>query len=248
MFYAVIYETIPFKSTKNGCFLMNLSIFVIIILISMPIIFVYGESTQDLDFMIYKGIQYNKLGDYETAISIFDDVLKKDKNNVQALVELGNSYVSLEKYNKAINRFYNALQIEPSNSNALYGLQNALLETTSYRYGFLDGVLEINVHDSQGGLVAYLQTSQIKALKHPISEKLVESWPVSKIVHRGNQDYSIHQKEFVQVLDYDTILGFHEIPFSDKMDLPLASTWHYQIPAEKGDVVSYLYSFYRPVS
>jgi len=227
---------------------MNISLCAIIILFSIPIIFVYGQSEPDIDFMIYKGIQYTKLGDYETAISIFENVLKKDKNNVQALVELGNLYSSLEKYNKSINLFDRALRIEPDNNLALYGLQISLLKTAWYRYGFLDGVLEITVHDSQGGLVAYLQTSQIKALKHSLSEKLVESWPVSKIVHRNNQDYSVHQKEFVKVLDYDTILGFHEIPFSDKMDLPLASTWHYQIPAEKGDVVSYVYSFYRPVS
>jgi len=112
----------------------------------------------------------------------------------------------------------------------------------------LDGVLEIKVYDSQGGLIAYLQTSKIKALKHTMSEKLVESWPVSKVVNRNNQDYFVHQNEFVKLLDRKTILGFHEIPFSDKMDLPLATTWHYQIPVEKGDTVSYVYSIFRPVS
>jgi len=108
----------------------------------------------------------------------------------------------------------------------------ALLKKSSYKKGFLDGVLEIKVHDSQGRLLAYLQTSEIKALNHPISEKFVESWPTSQVVHRNNQDYSIHQIEFEEVLDHDTILGFHELPFSNKMDLPMASTWHYQIPVE----------------
>jgi len=205
-------------------------------------------SIPDLDFMVYKGIQYNTLGDYETAISIFKNVLKKDKNNFEALANLGYSYSLLEKYDRAIKNYESALGIEPNDGTTIYRLQKALLETTSYRYGFLDGVLEIKVYDSQGGLIAYLQTSEIKALKHTMSEKLVESWPVSKVVNRNNQDYFVYQKEFVEVLDKKTILGFHEIPFSDRMDLPLATTWHYQIPIEKGDTVSYVYSFYRPVS
>ena len=209
---------------------------------------VHRASIPDLDFLVYKGIQYNTLGDYETAISIFKNVLKKDKNNFGALANLGDSYSLLQKYNKAILNYESALGIEPNDGTTLYRLQKALLETTAYRYGFLDGVLEIKVYDSQGGLIAYLQTSKIKALKHTMSEKLVESWPIYKTINRNNQDYFVYQKEFVEVLDKKTILGFHEIPFSDKMDLPLATTWHYQIPVEKGDTVSYVYSIFRPVS
>ena len=209
---------------------------------------IHRASIPDLDFMVYKGIQYNTLGDYETASSLFKYVLKKDKNNFDALANLGYSYSLLEKYAKAIKNYESALGIEPNDGTTLYRLQKTLLETTAYRYGFLDGVLEIKVYDSQGGLIAYLQTSEIKALKHTMSEKLVESWPIYKTVNRNNQDYFVYQKEFVQVLDKKTILGFHEIPFSDRMDLPLATTWHYQIPIEKGDTVSYVYSFFRPVS
>jgi len=209
---------------------------------------IHRASKLDLDFMVYKGMQYNTLGDYETAISVFKKVLKKDKNNFEALANLGYSYSLLEKYSQAIKNYESALEIEPNDDTTLYRFQKVLLEKTSYGYGFLDGVLEIKVYDSQGGLIAYLQTSKIKALKHTMSEKLVESWPVSKVVNRNNQDYFVHQNEFVKVLDRKTILGFHEIPFSDKMDLPLATTWHYQIPVEKGDTVSYVYSIFRPVS
>jgi len=206
-----------------------------------------GSAVSDLDFMVYKGIQYNTLGDYEKAASIFDEILKMDARNIHALVNLGHSYFSLEKYNNAIKTYEHVLSIDPNNSDALYRLQLALLKTTSYYSGTFDGLLEIRVHDSNGGLVAYLQSSQMKALKHSISEKFIESWPVSKTIYRNNQDYSIHQNEFVEVITGDTILGFHEIPFSDKMDLPLATTWHYQIPVKKGDVVTYTYSIFRPI-
>jgi len=226
---------------------MNLSLFAIIILFSMPIIFAYGESRQDIDFMIYKGIQYTKLGEYETAISIFENVLNEDKHNVQALVELGKSYSSLKKYDEAIDRFETALRIDQNNFIALYGLQNALVETTSYGYGFVDGILEIKVHDSQGGLVAFQRVTDILALEHKITNNLIEKWPVLKIITRNNQNFALHQQEFVEVLDWDTIIGFHQIHFSETVNLPLASTWFYQIPVEKGDVVTYVYSIFMPL-
>ena len=64
----------------------------------------------------------------------------------------------------------------------------------------------------------------------------------------GNLPPGVHKAEFEEVLEHDSILGFHELPFSNKMDLPLASTWHYQIPVEKGDVVRYTYSILRPIN
>jgi len=121
-----------------------------------------------------------------------------------------------------------------------------LLEVTSYEFGFLDGVLEITVHDFNGGFVAYLRTTKIKAVEHEIVENLVEKWPIIKKINRNNQNFNVHQHEFIKTVGADTIYGFHEIPFSEEVDFPLASTWHYQIPVERGDTVSYVYSIFRP--
>jgi len=57
---------------------------------------IHHASIPDLDFMVYKGTQYNTLGDYETAISIFKKVLKKDNNNFGALANLGYTYSFLK--------------------------------------------------------------------------------------------------------------------------------------------------------
>jgi len=75
----------------------------------------------------------------------------------------------------------------------------------------------------------------------------VDKWPITKEIVRDNKKFEVHQKEFVKVVRADTIYGFHEILYSDKIYLPLASTWHYQIPVERGDVVSYVYSIFRPI-
>jgi len=226
---------------------MKLSWFAITILFSLPVILVYGETESENDILLNKASQHLKLGEYEEAISYYDQILETNPNHVQAVYFKGFSLSMLEKYEESIPYYERVLNIEPYNQIALFRLEDALLRITSYRIGFIQGVLEISVHDSQGGLVAFLRTTDIKAIRHKIIVDLVDKWPVTQEIVRDNKKFEIHQKEFVKVVKADTIYGFHEIPYSDKIHFPLASTWHYQIPVERGDVVSYVYSIFRPI-
>ena len=234
------------KSTEKVSFLMNLKFFAIILLFSVSFVFVYGESEPDIDFMLYKANQYFKLYMHDEAISLYDQVLNEEPDNVEALMNKGNILSYVGKNNEAISYYEKVLKLAPQNQLALFKLQEALLDTTSYKYGFLDGVLEITVHDSNDGLVAYHRTTKILALNHELVVNMVENWPVKKIITLNNQKFSVHQKMFEQVEEKNTIYGFHEIPFSEEVDFTLASAWHYQIPIEKGDVVRYTYSIFRP--
>ncbi len=225
---------------------MKLSWFAIVILFSLPVLLVYGDTESEINILLNKGSQHMKLGEYEEAISYFDQILETNPNNVTALYDKGFSLSMLEKYEESIPYYEKVLNIEPYNQIALIRLEDALLKITTYRYGFITGVLEISVHDSTGGFVAYLRTTDIKAIKHQIIEDLVDKWPVTKEIIRDNKKFQVHQKEFVKVVKEDTIYGFHEILFSDNIHFPLATTWHYQIPVERGDVVSYVYSIFRP--
>ena len=220
----------------------------IIILFSTPVIFAYGQLESDIDFMVYKGGQYLKMFNYEEAMTFFDKALELEPNNVEALYQKANALSKLEKYDEGIEYYEKVLNIEPENQNAAISLHNALVSIANYKFGYLDGVLEITVHDSQGGLVAYQRATKFLAFKHDITENLIETWSVKKITELNNQKFTVYQKEFVKVLDKDTILGFHQIPYSDKVDLPLVSTWHYQIPVEQGDTVNYFYSIFMPVN
>ena len=226
---------------------MNLFMFASIIIFSLPIIFVFADSESENDFF-NKGMESFRLGEYEQAISYFDRVLEIEPNNIDALYNKGNNLSQLEKFEEAIPYYVKVLNLDPKKQIAKLKLEHALLEITSYRIGYLDGVLEITIHDSQGGFIVYHRTTQIKSIKHDIVVDLVEKWPIVKVTNRNNQNFSVHQMEFVNVFGRDGIIGLHEIPFSDKVDFPLATTWHYQIPVQKGDVVSYVYSIFRPVS
>jgi len=226
---------------------MKLSWLSIFIFFLFPVILVYGESVSENDILQNKASQHLKLEEYEQAISYYDQILETNPKHVPALYYKAFSLSMLEKYEESIPYYQQVLNIEPYNQIALFRLEDALLRITSYRIGFIQGVLEISVHDSQGGLVAFLRTTDIKAIRHTIIQDLVDKWPVTKEIVRDNKKFEVHQKEYVKVVKADTIYGFHEIPYSDKIHFPLASTWHYQIPVERGDVVSYVYSIFRPI-
>ena len=226
---------------------MNLALFALSFFV-LPVIFAYGDSGTEIDKLLEQGKDYFGQAEYDKAISQFDQILIIDPNNVNALYYKGNTLSKIGKFDEVIPYYEKVLTLDPHKFIAQLKLQEALLKVTSYRFDSLDGMLEVTVHDSHGGLVAFLRTTEIKALKHKIVEDLVDSWPTTKLINQNGKSFAVHQKEFVKVADYDTIFGFHEIPFSEKVDLPLATTWHYQIPVERGDVVSYVYSILRPIS
>ncbi|MCZ6583249.1 MAG: tetratricopeptide repeat protein, partial [Thaumarchaeota archaeon] len=120
----------------------------IILLFSTPVIFAYGQLESDVDFMVYKGGQYLKMFNYEEAITFFDKALELEPNNVEALYQKANTLSALEKYNEAIEHYEKVLNIEPDKQISKLKLEHALLQTTSYRVGFLDGTLEISVKNS----------------------------------------------------------------------------------------------------
>jgi cytochrome c-type biogenesis protein CcmH/NrfG len=50
-------------------------------------------------------------------IAQLEDLLKRDPNNLQALVSLGNAYFDTNQYNKAIDVYQRALKVDPKNAD-----------------------------------------------------------------------------------------------------------------------------------
>jgi len=201
----------------------------------------------NIEALFNQGDAYSKLGEYRKAISYYDKILEKDPNNIDALYNNGIMLTNLGNYKKSILYFERVINIDPHKFIAVIKLQDAVLRGVNYKVEFLDGVLEIKVHDRQGDLVAYVRTTEIKALKHEITENFVEKWPIIKTIVQNNQNYNVHQQEYFELVEANTIFGFHEMPYSEKVDFPMAVTWHFQIPVEQGDQISYVYSIFRPV-
>jgi len=194
---------------------MNLALLLFLVFLSVPIIFAYADSESEIAILLNKGLDYFGQAEYDKAISQFNKILKIAPDNVDALYNKGNTLSKTGKFKQAIPFYQKVLTLDPGKYIAQLKLEEALLKVTSYRYGFLDGVLEIAVHDSNGGLVAYLRTTEIKALKHKIVEDLVDGWPTTKVINQNEQSIVVHQQEFVTVVSDDTIFGFHVIPFSE---------------------------------
>jgi tetratricopeptide (TPR) repeat protein len=53
--------------------------------------------------------------DYEEEIQLSKSILEKDRNNLQALISLGNAYFDTDQYQQAIDAYSKALSIDPKN-------------------------------------------------------------------------------------------------------------------------------------
>lgn len=83
---------------KKGIWLMIVSLF----------LFTAASYSEDNDAgSIREAIRLSKNGDYQGAISIFNELLKKDNymNNPEVHFHLGMAYYSSGKYNEALNEF-----------------------------------------------------------------------------------------------------------------------------------------------
>src|SRR5690606_28612961 len=76
-------------------------------------------SSNDTVTLTNKGIELNKVGNYNESIAYFDKALTLDSNNVIALNEKGNAYGGLGDYSKAIASYNKALALEPKNATIL---------------------------------------------------------------------------------------------------------------------------------
>jgi tetratricopeptide (TPR) repeat protein len=63
-----------------------------------------------------KGIELNKVGEYNESITYFDKALAIDPKNVVALNEEGNAFGGLGNYTQAIASYDKALALDPKNA------------------------------------------------------------------------------------------------------------------------------------
>ena len=62
-----------------------------------------------------KESEKNITANYEEEIRAAKSILEKDRNNLQALISLGNAYFDTDQYQQAIDAYSKALSIDPKN-------------------------------------------------------------------------------------------------------------------------------------
>ena len=66
---------------------------------------------------------------FKKALIIFNDILKKDHNNVRAIFQIGKIYYESNDLNQSIVYFKKCNEIQPKNSNIIFNLALALQGT-----------------------------------------------------------------------------------------------------------------------
>ena len=123
----------------------SISIITLVILIS-HITIAYGQTTNNINELLEKGIEEKKIKHYQQALQYFDRSLEIDPNNVSALTNKG-SILSLEGNNTgALQYFDRSLEIDPNNVSALTNKVVALTFLGNYSEAiqYTDKTLQID--------------------------------------------------------------------------------------------------------
>ena len=203
-----------------------------------------------------KGQALAKLERYEEALLYMDKLLEINPDHVVALGSKMQVMIRLGNMEEANQYFQRILEIQPRfASNLLKDPSTALV------YKKLDGMLEIKIHDLEGHLIAYLKTTKLKVLVNDIIQEKIDNWPVTEIVTRNGAEYEVLKHNRTMFVEKYNIAGHTGISFSLEVDSDDAYTtvagiskniWavlgnHPQYIIEKGDVVSHVYTIFRPV-
>lgn len=74
------------------------------------------------------GRTYNAMGQYESAVSAFQEALRIEPNDGNTFRELGNSYYGLKQYPKAVAALQQAIRLKPNNAQAQFNLGFVYIE------------------------------------------------------------------------------------------------------------------------
>jgi len=97
----------------------------------------------------YKGHELDRIGKYEEAIKVFDEILSINKNYTHALTGKGWVYLHLGNYQEALNWFDKTLALDKNFYFALTGKAEALTNMNQYQEAipWYDKAISINPND-----------------------------------------------------------------------------------------------------
>jgi len=141
-----------------------------------------------------KGFALIELGKHEAAISHFDQVLEIEPQNVMALNNKGAAFMELERYEDAIIVMRQVLQIDPENNPALENKMIAFdrIEMVTTENSEFDAFVQVQVRNSAGNLVSFVESDKTWFLPHSITYESLESIPVIETIVRDGQTYELH--------------------------------------------------------
>lgn len=122
----------------------------------------FKDNPNDLENIIWYGRRTAYLGQYDEAISIFSNGIKKFPEESRLYRHRGHRYISIRKYNEAIEDLGKASELIKDNENEMEadGMPNAMNIPVSSKHGniwYHLGLAYYLIHDYKNAFDAYLK-------------------------------------------------------------------------------------------
>ena len=197
-----------------------------------------------------KGAALLKLEKFEEAIEFFDDILQIYPKNEDVMNNMGIALIELERYEEAIDLYNRILEINPDNLAAIDNRRIAF-EAIGIEYiknSKFIAYVQIEIRNSQGNLVGYLESDVIKYLPHSLTDEFLDSYPVKEVVSKKDQSYEVRKILKTQYIEKDDFVGATILQSHDtKPYFTLFFAAHHGITLEKGDTVKVLWTILRAI-
>ena len=92
---------------------MKIAFSLIIVMFSFLSMLVFADSTEESDSLFKEGVKFFEMGEFEKAISYFDQVLEIEPNYIGALAKKGDALIELGKIKEAVVYFDKLITIAP---------------------------------------------------------------------------------------------------------------------------------------
>lgn len=96
--------------------------------------------------LVSKGIKLAELGEYESAINIYNAAIKLVKNNIEAYFKRAYSYKALEAYEKAIEDYSKVIELDLLRVEAYYSRAWCLSKIKSFEMAIADYCVAIQLN------------------------------------------------------------------------------------------------------
>lgn len=156
------------------------------------------------DALNNKGLALLQIGDTKQSIPYFDKILNIDPENVNALNNKGAALWKIKNFTGALYYFSRVLDVDPKNITPIVKNEVAVYNTIGLKNiensRFSNSYLELEVRDSKGRLVSYIETKLIAFLDSNIIDKILDDYAEKQDITINGQKF----KEFkiTQTFDY----------------------------------------------
>lgn len=201
---------------------------------------VLRKNPTNVSTLIAKGVALKNLQKHDDALSSFDNALKLEPYNMSAKLQRLDVLKHLKDHDEIRSSLVDILGLslekieffENKNCNRCYGDVPWLFpmrDTDEYI-----GSVQIKIRDSFDNLVAVVESDMIDYPVHPLFDKMLSKYPVSRILEKDGISYEMRNfsinKADVEINDY----FMDRLAISSKL-IPVLFSYNMGIAVEEGD-------------